>query len=188
VRVAQPEAFGDGRRYQVVYRSLFAALSYSGMPPAARRAEAERIRANSADELDLAWADGAEAGVGEYLRWFGEREAYRVSMREFFREWDVLLAPAAIVNAFPHDRRPFHQRTLDVDGQTRPYNDLFTYPGLCNLSGHPGTAFPAAQTPDGLPIGLQAIGPYLEDRTPIRFAELLDEELGIGFRPPPAFA
>lgn len=38
----------------------------------------------------------------------------------------------------------------------------------------------------GLPIGLQAIGPYLEDRTPIRFAELVEEAFG-GFVPPPAF-
>ena len=31
---------------------------------------------------------------------------------------------------------------------------------------------------EGLPIGLQAIGPYLEDRTPIRFATLLAKEIG----------
>jgi amidase len=35
-----------------------------------------------------------------------------------------------------------------------------------------------------LPIGLQAIGPYLEDRTPIRFAGLVERELGGFVRPP----
>ena len=30
---------------------------------------------------------------------------------------------------------------------------------------------------EGLPIGLQAIGPYLEDLTPIRFAALLVREM-----------
>jgi amidase len=36
---------------------------------------------------------------------------------------------------------------------------------------------------DGLPVGLQALGPYLEDRTPIRFAALLEQEMG-GFTAP----
>jgi amidase len=35
----------------------------------------------------------------------------------------------------------------------------------------------------GLPIGLQIIGPYLEDRTTIAFAELVEREFG-GFVPP----
>jgi len=39
----------------------------------------------------------------------------------------------------------------------------------------------------GLPIGVQIIGPYLEDRTPIAFAELIEREFG-GFVPPPGFA
>jgi amidase len=52
------------------------------------------------------------------------------------------------------------------------------YPSLANLSGHPATAFPVGLTRSGLPIGLQAIGPYLEDRTPIRFAALVAREFG----------
>jgi amidase len=34
---------------------------------------------------------------------------------------------------------------------------------------------------------VQAIGPYLEDHTPLRFAALVAQELG-GFRPPPGYA
>jgi hypothetical protein len=44
----------------------------------------------------------------------------------------------------------------------------------------------AGVTRTGLPIGLQVIGPYLEDRTPIRFAALVAQEWG-GFRPPPGY-
>jgi amidase len=46
--------------------------------------------------------------------------------------------------------------------------------------------FPAGLTANGLPIGLQAIGPYLEDRTPIKFAELMAEAMG-GYRRPPGY-
>jgi amidase len=34
---------------------------------------------------------------------------------------------------------------------------------------------------------MQVVGPYLEDRTPLRFAELVEQEFG-GFTPPPGFA
>ena len=37
----------------------------------------------------------------------------------------------------------------------------------------------------GMPMGLQAVGPYLEDRTPLRFAQLVEQALG-GYVPPPA--
>jgi amidase len=33
---------------------------------------------------------------------------------------------------------------------------------------------------------VQAVGPYLEDRTPLRFAQLVERELG-GYRPPPGY-
>jgi len=46
---------------------------------------------------------------------------------------------------------------------------------------------PGGFAPGDLPIGLQAIGPYLEDRTPIRFAALIAAEIG-GFRRPAGYA
>jgi amidase len=43
---------------------------------------------------------------------------------------------------------------------------------------------PIANTDSGLPIGVQIIGGYLDDRTTIAFAGLLEREFG-GFTPPP---
>jgi amidase len=60
------------------------------------------------------------------------------------------------------------------------------HPAVATLAGQPATAFPVGRTRAGLPIGLQAIGPYLEDRTPLRFAALVAEELG-GFTRPPGY-
>ena len=39
---------------------------------------------------------------------------------------------------------------------------------------------------DGLPVGVQIVGPYLEDRTPLKLAELIEREFG-GFVPPKMF-
>jgi amidase len=43
---------------------------------------------------------------------------------------------------------------------------------------------PIGLSPEGLPIGTQIIGPYLEDRTTLKFARLVEREFG-GFVPPP---
>ena len=108
--------------------------------------------------------------------------------RTFFRDFDVLLAPVTITPAFPHssDQVPLLKRTLLVNGTAVPYLYLPVYAGVAAYSGLPATAFPWGRTHRGLPIGLQAIGPYLEDRTTIAFASLLEREFG-GFTPPPDY-
>lgn len=187
-RVAEvmPDGFGDLRAHHALYLSLLWAVTSARRPEADKRREAERLRA-AGDAFALACADGLEGRVGEYIVWHERREEFRAAYRAFFREWDILLAPITIVPAFPHTDLPFPLRTVAVNGQPVPYMMQLVYPALATLSGQPATAFPAGLTRAGLPIGLQAIGPYLEDRTPIRFAELVERNYG-GFVPPPAFA
>jgi amidase len=142
----------------------------------------------SRDEYVSAWGRGLRARAVDYITWYAQRERYRQAYRQFFQEWDILLAPVCIANAFPSSDLsvPITRRTLAINGQRVPYLRMNVYPSLATLCGQPATAFPAGQTRAGLPIGLQAIGPYLEDRTPIAFAALLEQAFG-GFTPPPAF-
>jgi Asp-tRNA(Asn)/Glu-tRNA(Gln) amidotransferase A subunit family amidase len=67
-----------------------------------------------------------------------------------------------------------------------PALDGLFYPAVATLAGQPSTAFPAGLTKRRLPIGLQVIGPYLEDRTPLRFAALVAQEWG-GFTRPTGY-
>jgi amidase len=186
VQEAQPEGFGDVRPYYVLYLSILAALVSTGRPAEERRHQAEQWRSRGG-EFDLPWALGLEASASDYVLWFGRRELYRAAYRAFFRDWDVLLAPITLVPAFPHTDAPMPERTLEINGQRVDYNFQLVYPSLANLTGQPATAFPVGFNRAGLPIGLQVIGPNLEDRTPIRFAALVERELG-GFRPPPGYA
>jgi len=183
VEETQPAVFGDLRNYYRTYRRLLSVLANLGRSAADRGHDAAGIRADSDAFDDLAWADGLEASASDYVTWFAHRERYRGALRAFFQEWDVLIAPAALTPAFPHMPQPMSERWLEVDGQQVPYGRQAVYPGLASLSGHPATAFPVGLTAGGLPIGLQAIGPYLEDRTPIRFAGLVAEAIG-GYQPP----
>ncbi|MBI3998670.1 MAG: amidase [Armatimonadetes bacterium] len=182
VRQAQPEAFGDLRDHIALFFAMVAAETSAGLSEEECHTRAEGLRARG-DPYSAASARGLVARAGEFVAWHGEREAYRASYRAFFRDWDVILAPVMPVAAFPHNDAPWPERTITVNGETLPYRVLWAYTTLANLSGQPATAFPVGLTRNGLPIGLQAIGPYLEDRTPMRFAALVAQEFG-GFRRP----
>ena len=91
-----------------------------------------------------------------------------------------------IVPAQPHSIEPVDNRLASVDGRQVPFRLQQVYSGISVVGGVPATAFPVGLSRDGLPIAVQAIGPYLEDRTPIRFAGLVRAEFG-GYRHPPGY-
>ena len=120
------------------------------------------------------------------------REQVRAAWRVFFTQWDVLLAPAFMRPAYPQWDKPWPetpasiQKTLEVNGQPVLEELGLFYPSVATVAGQPATALPVGRTRSGLPIGVQAVGPYLEDRTPLRFAALVAREFG-GFTPPPGY-
>jgi amidase len=185
VETAAPEGLGDFSNWYELYLKLLFVMMFIGEEEHKRRPQAEMMRL-SGDRFLQASADGIMASASDYIIWHGQRETYRAMWRAFFREWDVVLTPANIVPAFPHTDAPFQQRVLTINGVTVPYSRQSAYAGIATLAGQPATAFPVSMTSTGLPIGLQIIGPYLEDRTPIRFASLITRELG-GFRRPPGY-
>jgi len=73
------------------------------------------------------------------------------------------------------------------EGGSQNFWSLLSYITLATLTGCPATTAPAGLSKSGLPVGLQIIGPYLEDATPIGFAQLLAREIG-GFQPPPGYS
>ena len=112
------------------------------------------------------------------------RKIVQSGREEQNREVDVFLCPANFTPAFPHDRRPFDQRTIATPEGERPYDSQPFWISHASLPGLPGAAAPVGRTPAGLPVGAQIIGPLFEDDTPITFAELLADLIG-GFERPP---
>jgi amidase len=189
VKTAQPEGFGDHRQHYALYLTLLSAITSSRVPAEQRRARLDVMRTRP-DEWSVAFQRGIESGAPDYVGWFSQREQYRAAWRAFFREWDVLLTPAFLTPAYPHWDKPWPntpesiRKTLDVNGAPVLEELGLFCAAVATLAGQPATAFPVGRTRGGLPIGLQAIGPYLEDRTPIRFAGLVARELGGFVRPP----
>lgn len=191
VKEIQPDGLGDHREYHGFYRTLLSAVTGARVDAETRRQRIAAFR-GAGDDLSLGAARGLEGTAGDYILWHGRREQHRAAWRAFFRDWDVLLAPAINVLAYPHIDRAWPADNSDltltftVNGQSVPYLHGLCYPALSTVPGQPATAFPIGVSREGLPIGLQAVGPYLEDLTPIRFAALLAREIG-GFRKPAGY-
>ena len=99
--------------------------------------------------------------------------------QKIFEDIDVFLMPADFTPAFPHDHSDtMTTRTLETPEGTRQYMDQLFWMTFSSITGLPCTTAPVGLTPDGLPVGVQIMGPYLEDNTTIRFAELMAEEIG----------
>jgi amidase len=111
----------------------------------------------------------------------------RRKWREFFGDWDAILLPAMPTAAIPHDHSdPMWSRTIEINGEARPYGDQIKWMGLAGASYLPATVVPVGLTPEGLPVGIQIAGPFLEDRTTLDLARRLSELIG-GFQRPPGF-
>jgi amidase len=189
VKAVQPESLADHRQHYALYLMLLAAMTSSRVPAEQVQARVQVMRTRD-DEWSRALQRGMESGAPAYIGWIGQRELHRAAWRAFFREWDVLLAPAFFTPAYPHWEKPWPgtpasiRQTVAVNGQPVLEELGLVYPALATLAGQPATAFPVGRTRGGLPIGLQAVGPYLEDRTPLRFAALVAREWGGFVRPP----
>jgi amidase len=114
-----------------------------------------------------------------------ERLRMRAAWAEFFRDHDALLCPVMLVPAIPHDHAPgLERRTILVNDERRPYWDQVIWCSPASLAYLPAAVVPVGRTASGLPVGLQVVAPYLEDRTAIDIARRIAEILG-GFEPPP---
>jgi amidase len=71
-------------------------------------------------------------------------------------------------------------RSIEIEGVASPF--LIVWSTLATPPGLPATVMPRA----GLPIGMQIIGPFLQDRTTISFAGHAEREFGSFVPPPPS--
>jgi amidase len=169
------------------YMELLIPVVLAGLPP-----EQERQLADTAASLPPEKAGPLARTVRNlalpHRGWLAanERRArMRAAFRAFFRDFDVLLTPVTPVVAIPHDSEtPMPLRTITVDGRTRAYESLFGWIAPATMAYLPATVAPVGRSPAGLPVGIQIVGPYLEDRTTIHFASALADVVG-GFVPPP---
>ncbi len=174
------------------YRYLLFSFFISRSPDPVKislRAEFERIAGPAAAEA---------LGSASYLREQNMRRLeYRAQLQSYFNEIDVFLSPVSFTATFPHDHsEPQSARKIQTVAGPRNYMEGLNWMAVASLTGCPATVAPVGRTQagsptgdkeTGLPVGIQIMGPYWEDATPIAFAALLAQEFG-GFSPPPGYA
>jgi amidase len=169
-----------------LYRYLLDSVMMAGASPKIR-ATLEAARAGDPADPRTKFAQHALMRHSEWIACDEMRAHARVAFANLFQQYDVLLMPITMLPAFAHDHsEPQSWRKLVVNGVQRPYDDLFAWVAPATLTYLPATAAPAGRTAQGLPVGIQIVGPYLEDRTPIDFAGRLADLIG-GFEPPPGY-
>ena len=171
-------------------RMLMSFLSASFLPEvyADAKAAAEALSPND-NSLTAERLRGIALSHRDWLMADGGRSRLRAQWRELFKTYDVVICPIMPTPAYPHDHSgdgDQETRRIKIDGKDYVYPDQLAWPGIATLPGLPSTAIPTGFAPDGLPVGVQIVGPWLEDRTPLRLAELIEREFG-GFKPPKMF-
>jgi amidase len=103
------------------------------------------------------------------------RMAARAMWQEYFRTHDAFLMPTAFVSAFSHDHSEappgpavvrHDNRVIATAKGPHPYGHMFFWISFATLTGLPATTAPVGLTRDGLPVGIQIIGPYLDRSSP----------------------
>jgi amidase len=180
-----PDFAASSRLYMRMLMSFLAASFapdiYAGATAAAAKLSpddislaAERLRGIALSNRDWVTADGGRARL-------------RAQWRELFKTFDAVICPVMPTPAYLQDQSPDQElRRITIDGKDYPYPDQLAWPGIATLPGLPATAIPLGLSPEGLPVGVQIVGPWLEDRTPLKLAELIERAFG-GFVPPPMF-
>ena len=106
---------------------------------------------------------------------------------DYFKSYDVLIAPIAPTAAFAHNHvGERHERTIDVDGSKQTVANMLFWAGYAGAFYLPSTAIPIGKSKEGLPIGAQIIGPPGGDLTCIALAKLLERDYR-GFEAPPGW-
>jgi amidase len=168
------------------YVELLAASSSADLSPDDRLRIEAAAQALSPDDLSISAARlrGSTMSHAAWIRTSRIRGGLRAAWQVLFEEIDVVLCPPMPTVAFPHDHSsPNWTRQVDIDGKKVPYGDQIVWAGIATSNGLPATTMPMGRSDSGLPIDAQIIGGFLDDRTTIAFAGLVEREFG-GFTPP----
>jgi amidase len=115
------------------------------------------------------------------------RERQRVAWESFFEDYDVVLAPVMPTTAFPHDtERAMNDRMINVDGHPVSHPAAASWCCAVGSALLPVLTLPTGLGQDGLPVGVQAIGPFLTDPRLLAIGEVMAAAADTGFIPPPS--
>lgn len=103
----------------------------------------------------------------------------------WFDRIDLLVTPTLSRPALPADQDPFAPVEIEGEAAGGLRDGWYPYTHPFNLTGHPAITVPCGWTKDGLPVGLQIVGPWLADARVLRSAALFEMARPWAHRRPP---
>ncbi|MEX2237464.1 MAG: amidase family protein [Dehalococcoidia bacterium] len=113
---------------------------------------------------------GKDANLTSYFAAQLDRAAMWEKLNAFFGKYDLLLTPALATVAFPHGEQP-----REIGGREVPPFAWSPFTTAFNLTGVPAASVPAGFNSEGLPVGLQIVGPAFQDHLVLRAAAAFEE-------------
>jgi len=127
--------------------------------------------AQQMDQLDPGFAElirrSADYDLGDYLQALQQRAAFANKVHRVFDDYDLLVMPTLPILPFAADDVA-PKGYVGQDGAV-PWARWtpFTYP--FNIAGNPAASLPCGWSPNGLPVGLQVVGPRFADAQVLQF-------------------
>ncbi len=190
-----PENRGDRAMLDVLRRTVDAVEAAGAKvtevrPPVDPAAQFGLFGALVGAAVSLSAGDNAATVAGNHSDWLRrdrERAALQATWADWFGDYDALLTPVMCVPAFPHQQEgDVWTRTMEVNGETRPYLNVTWWTGMFGVLGLPVAVPPVGRTADGLPVGIQVVTPFLHDRDAVALAGLIADVAG-GYDVPPGY-
>ena len=179
----------DGEALLDTYLTLLMPMVYAGMPTSQQKAIRNlRTVAKLATSFGQpTWARQVLYSTVTHAEWMAANETRARmgrKMKTVFERFEVIIAPITPITAFPHDHSSFAGRKLLCsDNRKIPYDAMLRWIALATACGLPSTAIPVGLSGQGLPVGVQIIGPRGGDSKTLAVAEAIEARLG-GFVAP----
>ena len=115
--------------------------------------------------------------AGYYDAYYGQAQKVRTLIRrehaEIFQQFDLIVSPTSPTIAFRFGEKAANPLSMYL-------SDIFTIPSC--LAGLPGLSIPCGLS-EGMPVGLQLIGPQFSENTLFRAGYALEQALGFDVVP-----
>ena len=98
-----------------------------------------------------------------------QRERLREELLHWMKQTPLILAPVGATPAFEHGAK-----RIDIKGKSISVFRAFSYSQTFNVFGLPAVVVPIARTKDGLPIGVQMVGPPFAEEEVLAAAKTIE--------------
>lgn len=169
----------EGLETESVWRTINHTTWRARFGPMAER-DGDRMTPSLLQQLALA----TDVSGIDYQRAMAARTRLFRHVQALLAQVDVLAMPTLMRTALPIDQDLFGE--IEIDGRRYPEVRRHWFPWTMpfNLTGHPAVSLPCAFDDEGLPIGVQIVGPFRGDARLLQVCATLEAAIGLTDRWP----